>query len=123
MRADEHVQTAWDFLAKSDMYFADGDRLQGSEKLWGAAAHAILAVSRVKRWQLGSHSRLRENAARLSYELSDSEISDDFQIAEKFHSNFYHGYMEDFRLVRDRPFVHRFVNRVLALPDLRGLNP
>ena len=107
----------------SDLHFAGGDRFQGSEMLWGAAAHAILAVSRTRRWRLGSHGRLKENADRLSVELGESEISEDFQVAEKFHTNFYHDYMDTFRLVRDRPYVHRFVNRVLALPELRGLNP
>lgn len=123
MRADEHVETAWDFLARSDMYFADGDRLQGSEKLWGAAAHAILALSRMRRWPLGSHSRLRENADRLYIELGESYLSTDFDSAERFHANFYHGYMTDSDIGMERPLVHRFVNRVLALPELCGLNP
>ena len=46
---EEHVQTAQDFLVKSDNYFADGDVLQGSEKLWGAAAHALTAVAQQTR--------------------------------------------------------------------------
>lgn len=118
MRTEEHVRTARDFLLRSDAYFAGGDRLQGSEKLWGAAAHAILAVSRIRGWGIGSHSRLKENAGRLSAELGEPDISDDFQVAEKFHANFYHDYYDDFRLNRDRATVHRFVYRVLSLPEL-----
>ena len=121
MRAEEHVQAARDLLVKSDLHFAGGDRLQGSETLWGAAAHAVLAVSRTRRWRLSSHGRLKENADRLSSELAESDISDHFQVAEKFHSNFYHDYLEEFRITRDRPLVHRFVDRVLSLPELRGL--
>ena len=121
MRAEEHVETAWDLLAESDLRFASGNRVQGSEMLWGAAAHAILAVSRTRRWGIGSHSRLKENADRLSVALADSDIADDFQVAEKFHANFYHDYLEDVRINRDRPLVHRFVNRVLSLPELSGL--
>jgi hypothetical protein len=120
MQAEEHVQAARNFLVQSDLHFAGVDRLQGSETLWGAAAHAILAVSRARRWRLGSHGRLRENADRLSTELSEQDIADDFQVAEKFHTNFYHNYLEDFRISRDRPLVHRFVSRVLALPELGG---
>ena len=123
MRAEEHFQAARDLLAISDLHFASGDRLQGSEMLWGAAAHAILALSRARRWRLSSHGRLKENADRLSTELADQNISDGFQVAEKFHSNFYHDYLEDFRLTRDRPLVHRFVNRLLSLPELTGLAP
>ena len=122
MRAEEHVQAARDLLVISEMHFADGDRLQGSEMLWGAAAHAILAVSRTRRWRISSHSRLKENADRLSSELVDQEIIDGFQVAEKFHSNFYHDYLEDFRISRDRPLVHGFVHRLLSLPELTGSN-
>lgn len=118
MQSDEHVRTARDFLIKSDMHFANGDRLQGSEMLWGAAAHAVLAVSRTKRWRIGSHGRLKENSDRLSLELSDTSIAEGFQVAEKFHSNFYHDYLDVFRISRDSPLMHRFVNRVLSLPEL-----
>lgn len=105
-------------MVTSDQHFANGDRLQGSEMLWGAAAHAILAVSRTRRWGLGSHGRLKENADRLSSDLSDTAIAEGFQVAEKFHSNFYHDYLEEFRIRRDRPLVHRFVNRLLSLTEL-----
>ena len=120
MQTEEHIQTARDFLLRSDTYFAGGDRLQGSEKLWGAAAHATLAVSRIRRWRIGSHSRLKENAERLSAELREPDISDGFQVAEKFHDNFYHDCYDDFRMNRDRAMVHRFVNRVLSLPELHS---
>lgn len=123
MQAEEHIETAQDLVIKSDLHFADGDQLEGSEMLWGAAAHAILAVSRTRRWKLSSHGRLRENADRLSSELADQDIADDFQVAERFHSNFYHDYLEEFRINRDRPLVHRFVSRVLALPELGSITP
>jgi hypothetical protein len=42
----DHAVTAEDFLAASDREFAAGDVLQASEKLWGAAAHAITAVAK-----------------------------------------------------------------------------
>ena len=34
MLAQEHVRTAREFLDHADRLFAEGDRLQGSEKLW-----------------------------------------------------------------------------------------
>ena len=42
-------------------------------------------------------------------------ISSDFAVAEKFHRNFYHDFMEDFELESDRPKVRAFVGRVLEL--------
>lgn len=107
---------------KSDQYFAVDDRLQGSEKLWGAAAHAILALSRMRRWSLGSHSRIRESAVRISRELGESHLWTDFDAAERFHANFYHGFMTDSDIRIESPLVRRFVSRVLALPELSGLN-
>ena len=121
MRADEHVRTARSFLVRTDEYFAVDDRLQGSEKLWGAAAHSILALSRIRRWSLGSHSRIRENAARVSREMGESQLWTDFDSAERFHANFYHDYMTESDIGVERPLVHRFVHRVLSLPELAGL--
>ncbi len=122
MQAEEHIQTAQDFLERSDRYFADGDRLQGSEKLWGAAAHAVLAVARTRGRRLGSHSRLREMADTLSLEIGEPLISADFDSAERFHANYYHGYMTDYDIDIERPAVRRLVRRVLSLPELNNRN-
>ena len=115
MLADDHAQTALDFLAASDQEFADGDRLQASEKLWGAATHALMAVAQRRGWPHGSHYALKEAAERLTDETNDALIEYGFTVAEKFHRNFYHDYMADFELDSDRPKAHDFVHRVLAL--------
>ena len=57
-------------------------------------------------------------ADRLADELGDPLISSDFGLAEKFHANYYHDFMEEFQLQRDRLAVHRFVDRMLSLPEL-----
>lgn len=118
MRMEEHIQTARDFLAKSDRYFTEGDRLQGSEKLWGAAAHAIMAVARRRGWRLSKHIDLRENTQALATELTEPMLFRQFKVAERFHANFYHGFMDAPEIESLRPSVHRFVNRVLSLPEL-----
>ena len=117
MIKDEHVQTAQEFLVKSDGYFAGGDVLQGSEKLWGAAAHAVMAVAQQRGWKYGNHYTLRETALRLADELEDERISLGLGVAEKFHANFYHEFMEDSELDMNRPLAKRFVARMLALVD------
>ena len=117
MIKDEHVQTAREFLVKSDGYFAEGDVLQGSEKLWGAAAHAVMAVAQQRGWKYGNHYTLRETALRLADELEDERISLGLGVAEKFHANFYHEFMEDSELDMNRPLAKRFVARMLALVD------
>ena len=118
MLTQEHSQTAQDFLAASDREFAVGDILQGSEKLWGAAAHAVMAVAQQRGWRFGDHRALRDAANRLADELNEPILASNFGLAEKFHSNFYHDFMQDFEIDSDRPAVHVFVNRVLSLLEL-----
>lgn len=121
MLIQEHIETAQDFLSRSDRYFSEGDLLQGSEKLWGAAAHAIMAVARYRNWKLGRHMDLREDAEELAKELEEPVLFQHFKIAEKFHANYYHGFMDAINIESLRPYVHRFVQRVLSLPELTGL--
>ena len=116
MLTGEHLQTAQDFLAASDSEFAAGDVLQGSEKLWGAAAHAVMAVAQQRGWRFGDHRALQAAANRLSDELREPRLSEQFSVAQKFHANFYHDFMQDYEIERDRPSVHLFVHRVLSLP-------
>ena len=115
MLADDRAATALEFLAKSDAEFADGDRLQASEKLWGAATQALMAVAQQQGWPHGSHQALKTAARRLADEQGDQQIATRFGLAEKFHANFYHDFMRDYQLDEDRPEVHDFVHRVLAL--------
>ena len=117
MIKDDHVQTAQDFLTKSDSYFAEGDVPQGSEKLWGAAAHAVMAVAQERGWDYGSHYAIRQVALRLADEMEDERISLGLGVAEKFNANFYHNFMEDSGLDMNRPLAQRFVERMLALVD------
>ena len=117
MIKDEHVQTAQDFLTKSDSYFAEGDVLQGSEKLWGAASHAVMAVAQERGWDSRSHYHLAQTVERVAEELDDRALRSEFSVAQKFHANFYHNFMEEFQLEVDRPVVRGFVGRILGLMD------
>ena len=80
------------FLRASDEEFESGEELQASEKLWGAAAHAVMAV--VGRENDGavpnSHGALREAAEELSRDRGDAKITLGFSSASRLHRNFYH---------------------------------
>lgn len=115
MSPREHRQTALDFLAASDEEFERGDVLQGAEKLWGAAAHAVMSIAQQRGWPHDSHRTLKNAAIRLSAEREDPLIEAYFGIAQKFHVYFYHRTMEDWERDADRPLVHDLVQRVLAL--------
>ena len=122
MLVREHADTAREFLIASDEEFDKDDLVQGSEKLWGAAAHAVMAVAQQRGWDFRSHRSLKNAAIRLSREQGDPLIEAQFAAAEKFHRNFYHDDMEDYERDADRPLVHDFVARVLALLELDSVN-
>ena len=115
MTEERHAAAALEFLAASEREFAAGDEAQGSEKLWGAASQAVIAVAQQRGWKYGSHRDLKIAAERLATEQDDSTLGSDFAVAEKFHANFYHLFMDDFQLANDPPKIHDFVHRVLAL--------
>ena len=115
MLTQSHAVTAQEFLEVSDREFAVGDHLQASEKLWGPATHAVMAVAQQRGWPHRSHRSLKNAVGRLTAETGDDGIAGGFVAAEKFHKNFSHDEMEDFEIEHDRPLVHRFVARVLTL--------
>ena len=121
MLVEEHARTAIEFLAVSDTEFAAGDMMQGSEKIWGAASHAVMAVAQQRAWPFRNHSALRIAAKRLSNEYGDDFLLAGFTTAEKFHANFYHDFMEpgdDFDTSIE--VVRRFVHRTLTVMDGGG---
>ena len=117
MEHEDHLQTARDFLTASDQEFSAGDHLQASEKLWGAATHAVMAVAVQRNWPCRTHRTLKLAVDRLATEYRDDLLRGGFAIAEKFHKNFYHDEMEDYEIAVDCPEVHRFVNRMMSLLD------
>ncbi len=122
MTIQDHIRTAFDFLEDSDREFAAGDVLQASEKLWGAASHAVIAVAESRGWNHGSHRALKNAVRRLAIERNDPLIETRFLAAEKFHINFYYNTMEDYQIELDRPHVHEFVRQVAALASENGAN-
>ena len=121
MLAVDHAQPAAGFLDDSDLEFDAGDTLQASEKLWGAAAHAIMAVARQRGLEHGTHRTLINAARRIADEMDNDLLRSEMRLgilaAQHFHSNFYNGTMEPEDIEYDRPLVHRFVALMLAISD------
>ena len=113
MQTQEHAQTAIDFLEAADREFASGDVLQGSEKLWGAARHAVMMAAQQRGWPYSKHGAVREAVNRIADEHNDEFLKAGFSVAEGFHANFYHGFKEDDSIEQDRPLVRRFIERIL----------
>ena len=117
MTEREYARSARKFLVDSDREFEAGDRQQASEKLYGAANEALTAVAMQRGWKYRTHRDMKNASQRLAEECSDPFLVGGFAIAEKFHKNFFHDEMEEYEIAVDRPAVHEFVARVLALAE------
>ena len=117
MLTTDHAQTAEGFLADSDREFTAGDTLQASEKLWGAAAHAIMAVAQQRGLAYGTHRTLINAARQIADEADDDQLRLGILAAQHFHSHFYNGTMEPEDIEYDRPSVHRYVALMLTFLD------
>ena len=115
MTAEDHLQTALDFLTHSDEQFAAGDNLQGSEKLWGAASHAVTTLAKERGWPFGKYRARYAAINRLAEELNEPVLSSNFLIARHFHDNLYRDFMEEDDIEEARPKVHALVHRIAAL--------
>ena len=92
MSPHDHAAHALTFLSQSKEEFAANDIFQGSEKLWGAACHALFAAVGQSGGRIPeSHAAIRKRVEQLASDLNEPELSSDFAIAESFHKIFYHG--------------------------------
>ena len=99
-KVEEHLRICRQFLRQAQAEFARGDRLQASEKGWGATAHAVKAVAQHRGWQHDGHRYLFEAIDKIYRETDDPQIRDLFRIANSLHMNFYENWQTD-DLVQD----------------------
>ena len=104
----KHVDLSRRFIRQAQEEFAKGDRLQASEKVWGAAAHAVKAVAEQRGWRHDSHARLFDVVSRVANAMDDPELRDLFHMANSLHQNFYEDWQTD-------DFVQRGIERVYVL--------
>lgn len=94
-KVEEHLRISRQFLRQAQEEFDNGDRLQASEKAWGAAAHAVKAVAQQRGWQHNGHRYLFEAIDRVFCETGDLELLDLFRSANSLHMNFYENWQTD----------------------------
>ena len=111
----EHVQTALEFLEHSDREFQAGDIMQGSEKLWGAASHAVTAIAKQRGWAFSKYNHRLNAVRRLAEEYNEPLLTAGYALALTFRANFYHDTMEDDVIEDGRPIVHNFVRRIVGM--------
>ena len=89
-----------------------GDRLQASEKAWGAFAHALKVVADERDWEYADHRQVNPLVNALMRESGDEELHVEAGIAQFLHTNYYRDEqsVEDIALYLDR--VDRAINRL-----------
>ena len=115
MLATEHIATAQQFLVDADREYEAGDVLQASEKLWGAATHAVVAEMQKRDIDANGHRKIKSFVLRLEDELEEPGLFSLFKHAETLHVNFYHGFLSEENFEEHRELVHRFVDRIIEL--------
>ena len=87
-----HRERSRHFLALVDDELARGELEEASNKVWGAAAHAIKAVAESRGWQHHAHALLEATVYRLVREEgAPSHLRGQYYIASYFHQRFYGG--------------------------------
>ena len=105
--ASQHAAISRRFLEQAREELAREDRLQASEKSWGAAAHALKAVAEQRGWNHNHHALVVAVAEQMAEEFGRPEFNSLIGIAQSMHMNFYEN--------------HRGLNAVRqALDDIEG---
>lgn len=115
--AEQHREISAQFLDHAEDEFRKGDLLQASEKTWGAVSHHVNSVARQRKWPLGSHKQLIDNANRL-IDLDPGLASHRRRLmrsVEALHANFYNASLDE-ASVRDG--IEDAKELIRALDDL-----
>ena len=76
-------------IAHAEIELANGDRLQASEKAWGATAHKLKAIAERRGWRYETHRQVFDIIERIAEELGDEEVRYLFAFANGLHRNYY----------------------------------
>ena len=96
--------------ARSELEF--GDRVQASEKVWGAAAQGVKAIAHERGWNHGGHRLLFAVVSQLANETGDFDLLDEFNIADSMHNNFYDNNQQSNSIARAADRIEAFLGRL-----------
>ena len=86
---ESHAIHSARLITHAEIELAKGDRLQASEKAWGAVAHRIKVIANERGWEYKSHRQVFGIIERLADELESEELRDLFAYANGLHKNYY----------------------------------
>ena len=85
----KYAELSRQYIARADEYLRAGDRVQASEKGWGAVAEAIKSIAEQRGWNHQGHRLLNDIAYQLTTEWGRPDLRRLFDAMEKLHINFY----------------------------------
>ena len=87
---EDRVQISRRFIRQAREELERGDRLQATEKAWGALAQLFKAHGQQRGWlNMGSHRTVGRIAQQLAAEYNDLNIINAYIAADNGHRNFY----------------------------------
>ena len=90
----------------------DGDLIQASEKLWGAAAQALKCIAESRGWKHDSHGQLYNILAAIREETNDPDIRRHFDAAAVLHTNFYENWLDETGIRERANEVRLFIEKI-----------
>ncbi len=87
---EDRVQISRRLIQQASVELANGDRLQATEKVWGALAQMMKAHGQQRGWlNLGSHRTVGHIAMQLEAEYDEIPVASACVVADNGHRNFY----------------------------------
>ena len=91
---ERYNEVSLQYIRRADEYVRAGDRVQASEKGWGAVAEAIKSIAEGRGWNHWGHHLLNDATFQLSEEWNRPDVLSMYDTVEKLHINFYEDSME-----------------------------
>lgn len=86
---ESHLVHSRRLLAHAEEWLDKGDRLQTSEKAWGAVAHYFKIIADSRGWEYETHTDAFQVAHNIAIEQDNPLIRQYFSIAYVMRINFY----------------------------------
>lgn len=118
--SERYAELSRQYIERAEEYLRAGDRMQASEKGWGAVAEAVKSIAKERGWNHQGHRLLNDVAFQLTAEWGRPDLKLLFDAMEKLHINFYEDTME---LDDVATSVANAKNLLRGLEDMRSLPP
>ena len=107
---EEYAAISREFVAHARDELRRGNRLQASEKVWGAANYALKAVALRRGWRHSGQRNVFAIAQQLAEETNNPFLSDQLMAARGIHYNFYDNDLDEDDVSRGIDAVERYVD-------------